>query len=99
MTKFTILTKVITPCVADTKADFAVAFGHNLLALPWGVDLTVSDIRAQIAPDFSIQKVTAYLRKAVAYGVMVRKEVFTGEYHLDRGGNLVPTNRAFYTRV
>lgn len=99
MTQFTLITKTITPSVADTNADFGVAFGHNLLTLPWGVDFTVSDIKERIAPDFTIQKVTAYLRKAVCYGVMARKEVFTGEHYLDKSGNLVPIMRAFYTRV
>lgn len=77
-----------------TNAEFATAFGHNLALLPVREMFTVTEIRNMIAPQYPVQKVTAYLRMAVAHGIVCRTEVHTEHDFVDALGNRHPT--AYY---
>lgn len=61
-----------------TNADFGVAFGHALTALPLHQRFTAKEICDMICPKYANQKCVAYLRKAVAHGIMGREEVPAG---------------------
>lgn len=100
MTKMTLIT--VTTVKADTtftNSDFACAFGHCLASLPVGQGFTAQQIRDKVAPDFTVQKVTAYLKMATMHGIMSRIEHQTGETFLDAYGNERPIIKALYTRV
>lgn len=77
-----------------TNAEFATAFGHNLALLPVREMFTATEIRNMIAPQYPVQKITAYLRMAVAHGIMYRTEVHTEHDFVDALGNRHPT--AYY---
>lgn len=77
-----------------TNAEFATAFGHNLALLPVREMFTATEIRNMIAPKYPVQKVTAYLRMAVAHGIVYRTEVHTEHDFVDALGNRHPT--AYY---
>lgn len=77
-----------------TNAEFATAFGHNLALLPVREMFTATEIRNMIAPQYSVQKITAYLRMAVAHGIVCRTEAHTKHDFVDALGNRHPT--AYY---
>lgn len=82
-----------------TNADFGVSFGHALALLPMNIPMTATQIRDAIAPKFTTQKVTAYLKIAVAHGIMKREEVTTGDTWVDKHGNLRMVVKAVYKRI
>lgn len=100
MTKMTLIT-VSTVSIDNTytNADFAVAFGHGLGLLPMNTPMTATQIRDAIAPQFTTQKITAYLKMAVIHGIMVREEITTGETWVDNHGNLRVVVKAVYKRI
>ena len=100
MTKMTLIT-ISTISLEDTftNADFAVAFGHGLGLLPMNTPMTATQIRDAIAPQFTTQKITAYLKMAVIHGIMVREEITTGETWVDDCGNLRVVVKAVYKRI
>lgn len=77
-----------------TRSEFATAFGHNLALLPLREMFTATEIRNMIAPKCPVQKVTAYLRMALAHGIVCRTEVHTEHDFVDALGNRHPT--AYY---
>ena len=77
-----------------TNAEFATAFGHNLALLPVREMFTATEIRNMIAPQYPVQKITAYLRMAVAHGIVYRTEAHTEHDFVDALGNRHPT--AYY---
>ena len=100
MTKMTLVTiATVSPDTTCTNADFAVGFGHALALLPMNSPMTATQIRDAIAPKFTTQKVTAYLKMAVVHGIMKREEVTTGETWGDNHGNLRMTVKAVYKRI
>lgn len=100
MTKMTLVTiATVSPDTTCTNADFAVGFGHALALLPMNAPMTATQIRDAIAPKFTTQKVTAYLKMAVIHGIMKREEVTTGETWVDNHGNLRMTVKAVYKRI
>ena len=100
MTKMTLITvSTISLETTCTNADFAVAFGHGLGLLPMNTPMTATQIRDAIAPQFTTQKITAYLKMAVIHGIMVREEITTGETWVDNHGNLRMTVKAVYKRI
>ena len=100
MTKMTLITMTtVSPENTFTNANFAVGFGHALAALPVGVPMTAKQICDAICPEFTVQKVTAYLKMAVMHGIMKREEVTTGETWVDNHGNLRMTVKAVYKRI
>ena len=100
MTKMTLVTiATVSPDTTFTNADFAVGFGHALALLPMNSPMTATQIRDTIAPKFTTQKVTAYLKMAVVHGIMKREEVTTGETWVDNHGNLRMTVKAVYKRI
>lgn len=75
----TVVTK--TAVSADhgwTNADFGVAFGHVLTALPLHQKFTAKEICDMVCPEYTTQKCVAYLSKAVAHGIMGREEIPAG---------------------
>ena len=100
MIKMTLVTVTpVSPDTTFTNADFAVGFGHALTLLPMNSPMTASQIRDAIAPKFTTQKVTAYLKMAVIHGIMKREEITTGETWVDNHGNLRMTAKAVYKRI
>lgn len=100
MTKMTLITiSTVSPEDTFTNADFAVAFGHGLGLLPMGIPMTATQIRDAIAPKFTTQKITAYLKMAVVHGIMAREEITTGETWVDNHGNLRVVVKAVYKRI
>ena len=99
MTTFTTITPCAPASIFATKAECAFALGNNFNLVPKGQFMTVSEVRAIVAPSLSIQQVSAYLRKAIIKGMWERKEEFTGEYRCDEHGNLHPIYKAFFTRL
>ena len=100
MAKMTLITMTtISPENTFTNADFAVGFGHALALLPMNSPMTAMQIRDAIAPKFTVQKVTSYLKMAVIHGIMVREEITTNETWIDNRGNLRMTVKAVYKRI
>ena len=77
-----------------TNAEFATAFGHSLALLPVREMFTATEIRNMIAPQYPVQKITAYLRMAIAHGIVHRTEVYSEHDFVDALGNRHPT--AYY---
>ena len=99
MTTFTTITPCPIPSIFATPSQSAFALGNNFNLIPKGQPMTVSEVRAKVAPHCSIQQVSAYLWKAVLAGLWERKKQPTGEYRCDDHGNLHPIYKAFFTRL
>ena len=100
MAKMTLITMTtVSPENTFTNTDFAAGFGHALALLPMNSPMTATQIRDAIAPKFTTQKVTSYLKMAVIHGIMVREEITTHGAWVDNRGSVRMTVKAVYKRI
>lgn len=81
-----------------TRAEFGVGFGQALASLPLHHKFTATQIRDEIAPDFTTQKITAYLKKACLLGIVKRTEEVKNVWVDPRGKSHIQ-HQAFYERI
>ena len=98
MTTTTVVSMTSVPRDALTNTEFAMAFGHALVALPIGKRFTAKQICDLICPDYANQKCVAYLRKANYFGIVKREEVSVGVW-VDANGVEHQRIQALYYRV